>query len=35
MDTLQVFQASQSGGSKHSSRTPSPSRYMMDQQQCK
>ncbi|CAG9806113.1 unnamed protein product [Chironomus riparius] len=33
MDTLQVFQASQSGGSKHSSRTPSPSRYVMDQQQ--
>jgi hypothetical protein len=27
MDTLQVFQTSQSGGSRHSSRTPSPSRY--------
>ncbi|KAG5682224.1 hypothetical protein PVAND_011589 [Polypedilum vanderplanki] len=32
MDTLQVFQAS-TGGSRHSSRTPSPSRYVTEQQQ--
>lgn len=35
MDTLQVIQTAQSGGSRNSSRTPSPARYVMDQQQSK